>query len=169
MFSPTKNQSKGKETVLSGTKSTLKGKVSDGWKYISQAFSGMSSSVPVSVAPVLVSQRTQFELLVAAHPSPQTVNFPRVAGISEEGYGTTFGKSATSPPVPVTGQFLEGGFLQPHPVENPAETHTPGRDLIPVFPSENPADYLSLVPVKTSLEFEEMEPLEIPNHPQFSP
>ena len=168
MFSPTHNQSKGKDTVFSGTKGTLKGKVSDGWKYISQAFSGMSSSVPVSVAPVLVSQRTQFEPLVAASSSPQTVNFPLVAGISGEGYGTTMGKSAMSPPllgVPGTGQFLEGGFLQPHPVENPAETHTPGRDSIPVFLSENPADYLSLVPVKTSLEFEEREPLEIQNHP----
>ena len=65
----------------------------------------------------------------------------------------------------MTEEFLEGGFLQPHPVENPAETHTPGRDSIQVFPSENPADYLSLVPMKTSLEFEEREPLEITNHP----
>ena len=64
MILATNNQSKGKKTVFSGTKGTLKGKVLDGWKYISQAFSEMSSSVPVSVAPVLVSQRTQFEPLV---------------------------------------------------------------------------------------------------------
>ena len=128
MFSPSNNQSKGKETVVSGTKGTLKGKVSDGWKYISQAFSGMSSSVPVSVVPVLVSRRTQFEPLVAASSSPQTVNFPVVAGISGEGYGTTVGKSAICPPplgVPVTGQFLEGGFLQPHPVWKTQQKPTP--------------------------------------------
>ena len=59
-------------------------------------------------------------------------------------------------------------FEQPQTVGN-QENNTPGADSFPVFPSENPMAYLSFVPSRNQLQFEDRDRLEISRHsPNFA-